>query len=119
MHRGRPLPTDVGSRVTATRRRLSRPSPLKLESAPICAPDLYEQLLRGNPNAGEPRTFVVIDAAQYPKGDLPDSVFGFGAPEPELRLITCGGTFDAATGHYRDNYVVYAQLAPNPTVSGE
>lgn len=59
---------------------------------------------------GDSRTFVVIEGAQYPKGDLPDSVFGFGGPEPELRLITCGGTFDADVGHYRDNYVVFARL---------
>ena len=27
---------------------------------------------------------------------------------PVLRLITCGGGFDRATGHYRDNLIVYA-----------
>jgi sortase (surface protein transpeptidase) len=27
---------------------------------------------------------------------------------PALRLITCGGSFDEATGHYRDNTIVYA-----------
>jgi len=27
---------------------------------------------------------------------------------PALRLITCGGPFDAATGHYLDNIIVYA-----------
>jgi hypothetical protein len=26
----------------------------------------------------------------------------------ELRLITCGGRFDARTGHYEDNVVVRA-----------
>jgi hypothetical protein len=30
---------------------------------------------------------------------------------PELRLITCGGTFDRARGSYRDNLVVFARLA--------
>ena len=29
-------------------------------------------------------------------------------PDAELRLITCGGAFDAATGHYLSNIVVYA-----------
>jgi len=29
-------------------------------------------------------------------------------PAMELRLITCGGAFDAATGHYLSNIVVYA-----------
>ncbi len=57
---------------------------------------------------GQQRTFVVTRAGQYPKGDLPPEVFGFDQPVPELRLITCGGSFDQSTGHYRDNYVVYA-----------
>ena len=30
---------------------------------------------------------------------------------PVLRLITCGGSFDRTTGHYRDNVIVYASLA--------
>jgi hypothetical protein len=29
-------------------------------------------------------------------------------PGPELRLITCGGTFDPASGSYLSNVVVYA-----------
>ena len=28
-----------------------------------------------------------------------------------LRLITCGGGFDRATGHYRDSLIVYVDLA--------
>jgi hypothetical protein len=27
---------------------------------------------------------------------------------PKLALVTCGGPFDAATGHYRDNVIVWA-----------
>jgi sortase (surface protein transpeptidase) len=35
----------------------------------------------------------------------------FGNPGyPALRLITCGGPFDAATGEYLDNIIVYANL---------
>jgi hypothetical protein len=30
---------------------------------------------------------------------------------PALRLVTCGGPFDSATGQYLDNIVVYAQLS--------
>lgn len=30
---------------------------------------------------------------------------------PTLRLITCGGAFDDATGHYVDNFIVYATLS--------
>jgi len=37
------------------------------------------------------------------------SVYG-RAGYPSLRLITCGGPFDQATGHYVDNIIVYAHL---------
>jgi len=39
------------------------------------------------------------------------SVYG-KADYPSLRLITCGGPFDQATGHYLDNIIVYAHLVP-------
>jgi hypothetical protein len=37
-------------------------------------------------------------------------VYG-NTPDPQLRLITCGGAFDSTTGHYLDNLIVYANLA--------
>lgn len=60
---------------------------------------------------GQTRTFVVDGRATYPKSGLPDEVFGFGEPRPELRLITCAGDFDSSVGHYTDNLVVYAHQA--------
>ena len=30
--------------------------------------------------------------------------------DPQLRLITCGGSFDRSVRSYRDNIVVYASL---------
>ncbi|HKJ56992.1 MAG TPA: class F sortase [Nitriliruptoraceae bacterium] len=60
---------------------------------------------------GSTVTFVVTGSGQYPKTELPDEVFGFGQPQPELRLITCGGSFDSAAGHYVDNLVVYTTVA--------
>lgn len=58
--------------------------------------------------AGGPRTFHVDGVAQPQKA--PGSLAGYfvaGGP-PRLVLITCGGTFDDSTGHYRDNVVVTA-----------
>jgi sortase (surface protein transpeptidase) len=52
--------------------------------------------------------FRVIGLSQVPKSRFPtDRVF---APtlEPSLRLVTCGGSFDRATGNYRDNVIVFA-----------
>jgi len=52
--------------------------------------------------------FRVTSVQTYPKDRFPtDAVYG-PVPDPELRLITCGGAFDAATGHYLSNVVVYA-----------
>ena len=31
--------------------------------------------------------------------------------QPKLRLVTCGGDFDPAAGHYRDNVIVFASLS--------
>jgi sortase (surface protein transpeptidase) len=39
-----------------------------------------------------------------------DAVYG-PVPDAQLRLITCGGAFNSATGHYVSNVVVFAVLA--------
>jgi sortase (surface protein transpeptidase) len=55
--------------------------------------------------------FAVHGAAQYPKRTFPtEAVFG-PSPDPLLRLITCGGTFDRSRESYVDNIVVTARLA--------
>jgi hypothetical protein len=60
---------------------------------------------------GTAARFVVTGSLQVPKGQFPsDDVYGPTAAA-ELRLITCGGVFDHATGHYLDNLVVFARLA--------
>jgi Sortase domain len=53
--------------------------------------------------------FQVYSAALYLKADFPArAVYGYTS-WPSLRLITCGGEFDQATGHYLGNTVVFAQ----------
>ena len=52
--------------------------------------------------------FRVTSIQQYPKDHFPtEAVYG-PVPDPELRLITCGGAYDPATHHYLLNIVVYA-----------
>lgn len=59
---------------------------------------------------GTTATFSVDRVERYPKDQFPtDKVYG-PTNRAELRLITCGGTFDRAIGHYRDNIVAYAHL---------
>jgi hypothetical protein len=55
--------------------------------------------------------FRVQRVERYPKDKFPTEAVYLPTLSRELRLITCGGTFDYATGHYRDNIVVYATLA--------
>ena len=60
---------------------------------------------------GSRARFTVRGSEQYPKTHFPTArVYGRTAG-PTLRLITCSGTFDSATGHYLDNTVVYANAA--------
>lgn len=55
--------------------------------------------------------FVVERLERHPKNDFPtESVYG-QTPDPTLRLVTCSGDFDAATGHYVDNTIVFAAHA--------
>lgn len=52
--------------------------------------------------------FVVDAVEQYAKDTFPaERVYGATA-DSQLRLITCGGSFDRSAGSYRDNIVVYA-----------
>jgi hypothetical protein len=58
---------------------------------------------------GSAVVFAVERGEQYAKDAFPTlSVYG-NTEGPELRLITCDG-YDAATGEFDDNYVVYAEL---------
>jgi len=60
---------------------------------------------------GSTARFEVTRVQQVAKDAFPtEEVYGPVAG-PELRLITCGGAFDASTRHYVDNVVVYARLA--------
>ena len=52
--------------------------------------------------------FAVDRLEQHPKTRFPTEAVYLPVLRPELRLVTCGGAFDRATGHYVDNIVVYA-----------
>lgn len=59
-------------------------------------------------SAGHTFRFVVEHTSQYPKNHFPaDAVYG-PTSLPELRLVTCAGSFDSQARSYRDNLVVYA-----------
>jgi sortase (surface protein transpeptidase) len=59
---------------------------------------------------GSVAVFRVTAREQYDKDAFPtEKVYG-PTLSPQLRVITCGGTFDWNTRHYNDNVVVFAEL---------
>lgn len=59
---------------------------------------------------GSVATFVVDMVAVYPKDHFPSEVVYNGDyKKSEIRLVTCGGTFDRVK-HYLDNVVVFGHL---------
>ena len=59
---------------------------------------------------GRVATFRVDRVVEVSKKRFPtQSVYG-ATSGPALRLVTCGGRFDAATGNYLDNIIVYGSL---------
>lgn len=59
---------------------------------------------------GSVARFAVDGVQEVPKASFPAGEVYGNEPYPALRLITCGGPFDASTGQYLDNIIVYAHL---------
>jgi sortase (surface protein transpeptidase) len=55
--------------------------------------------------------FVVRRTAQYDKQRFPTDEVYYPTLTSTLRLVTCGGEFDATEGHYRSNIIVFAAVA--------
>ncbi|HEY2696579.1 MAG TPA: class F sortase [Pseudonocardiaceae bacterium] len=59
---------------------------------------------------GTTATFQVTKIEEISKSTFPtDEVYG-NTSDAELRLITCGGSFDSSVHSYRDNIIVFAAL---------
>ena len=54
--------------------------------------------------------FEVDEVRRYPKDDFPTKLVYGDIDHAGLRILTCGGAFDEASGHYLDNIVVFASL---------
>jgi hypothetical protein len=59
---------------------------------------------------GSVAMFAVTAVQRYAKDRFPSADVYGAIDHAGLRLITCGGAFDATRGHYEDNIVVYAIL---------
>jgi hypothetical protein len=69
------------------------------------------QRIRVGLEDGTTLTFQVTAVEQFSRGAFPTQRVYGKTDKRELRLITCGGDFDRAVGHYQDNLVVFAKLA--------
>ena len=52
--------------------------------------------------------FTVTAVRTYAKARFPTATVYGPVPDAELRLITCGGTYDYATHNYLSNIIVYS-----------
>jgi sortase (surface protein transpeptidase) len=63
---------------------------------------------------GHVATFEVDTVRRFSKDRFPTHLVYGRTDHAALRLITCGGPFDNATGHYVDNVVVFASFSGSP-----
>ncbi|MEU0372167.1 class F sortase [Streptomyces sp. NPDC006283] len=66
---------------------------------------------------GSVATFEVDEVDNFSKSDFPDDRVYADTPDPQLRLITCGGEYDKKAKDYKENVVVFAHLASATTKS--
>jgi hypothetical protein len=59
---------------------------------------------------GMTAVFRVTGVREYSKDDFPTEMIYGRTNYASLRVVTCGGTFDPATGHYLSSVVVFASL---------
>ncbi|UWE09884.1 class F sortase [Actinacidiphila bryophytorum] len=60
---------------------------------------------------GTVATFTVDSVEMFSKGKFPDQRVYGSTPDPQLRIITCGGSYDRSKKDYTDNVVVFAHLS--------
>lgn len=59
---------------------------------------------------GNVMEFRVTRVVEFPKSAFPDALVYGATSGRYLNLVTCGGTFDHATGSYESNIVVFSRL---------
>ena len=101
---GSPRPGAVGSAVIAGHID-SRTGPGVFFRLSLLRPGDRVYVRRAD---GTLAVFLVTAVRQFPKDSFPTSAVYGPTPDPEVRLITCGGTFDPQLGSYLSNTIVYA-----------
>jgi hypothetical protein len=101
-----PLPGDPGSAVVLGHVD-SRTGPAVFYRLGELRPGDRVEVVRAD---GSRARFRVDRTELYDKTRFPTAEVYYPTLTPMLRLVTCGGRFDPATGHYRSNVIVFATL---------
>ena len=64
---------------------------------------------------GRRAIFTITEVARYAKNEFPTARVYRPVDRPELRLITCGGRYDADSDTYAENVVAYGTLVGEDT----
>lgn len=99
-----PAPGEPGSAVIAAHVDYAGRPGAFFRPDRLRAGDPLEVAFTGAPT----RRFVVVAARRYAKPSLPRALVFRASGRPLLTLVTCGGTFDARSRHYRANVIVWA-----------
>jgi sortase (surface protein transpeptidase) len=105
---GGPLPGQTGAAVIAGHVD-SRAGPAVFYRLRLLRPGELVYVRRAD---GSLAVFRVSAVREYAKSQFPTAAVYGPVPDAQLRLITCGGTFEQATGHYLSNVIVSATLDP-------
>lgn len=103
---GSPAPGQVGPSVLVGHVDSARNGPSVFFRLGALVPGDEVRVTRAD---GRSVQFQVYRVDRYHKNAFPTAAVYANTAGPELRLITCGGTFNSGTGHYEDNVVVYAR----------
>nr|WP_244316040.1 class F sortase [Streptomyces albidochromogenes] len=101
-----PSPGEAGTSLLVGHRD-TRTGPAIFLNLNVLNPGDVVEVVRADNRVAQ---FTVDAVKTYKKEAFPDAeVYGNKAGRPELRVITCGGTFDKKKG-YASNVVVFAHL---------
>jgi sortase (surface protein transpeptidase) len=103
---GGPFPGDVGPAVVVGHVD-SRAGPAVFFRLATLEPGATVVITRPDGNVAR---FAVTKVMEVSKDHFPTKLVYDPTPDAELRLVTCGGSFNSLTGHYVDNVIVFARL---------
>jgi sortase (surface protein transpeptidase) len=106
-YRNGPAPGDAGRAVIIGHVDSARDGPAVFYRLRELTP---RSLIRVQRADGSEAVFTVTRSDWYPKDSFPTLAVYGPSDRPELRLVTCGGSYDRIRRSYRENLVVSADL---------